>query len=336
MSHPERYHEIHPVKMNYKYVFLETSLLKPDKRLKTRVSYKKLINNLLRIRPDVILAPGFSIGTLKILIYSLFYKKKFIIWGGTLNKTGLKGYLRRQYHKIIAKKAVGFITYSISSKNYLVSLGLSPNRIKVALNTVDVEYFARAANQIATINKPSEKKHLLYVGYLIKRKNVKKLIDIVKLLSRQRSDFILDIVGEGDQKQDLIDYVNKQELNDFVVFHGFKQKSELPSFYSKAYLFLFQTDYDVWGLVLNEAMASGVTCLSSINAYSTHDLIINGENGFAVNYNNQEGVTKLITNLLDNPELVEKIGRNAQEYVLEVASLDKCADTIISAIQEFS
>lgn len=51
----------------------------------------------------------------------------------------------------------------------------------------------------------------------------------------------------------------------------------------QSHCFLFQTDFDIWDLVLVEAMSAGLPCISSIHAGATHDLIKDGVTGFAMN-----------------------------------------------------
>jgi glycosyltransferase involved in cell wall biosynthesis len=72
---------------------------------------------------------------------------------------------------------------------------------------------------------------------------------------------------------------------------------------------------------VNEAMASGVPVLSSINAGATYDLIINGKTGFIVDYNNKKEVVQKINTILDNPKLTESMGKNAFELIEEKANI---------------
>ena len=123
-------------------------------------------------------------------------------------------------------------------------------------------------------------------------------MEIVKELALMRNDFILDLVGDGESKPALEEYVTQHKLEHFVHFHGFKQKQDLPVYFAQSTAFLFQTDFDVWGLTLNEAMAAGVPCLSSINAGASFDLVEENETGFMVDFNKREEVIKIINRLL--------------------------------------
>ena len=65
-------------------------------------------------------------------------------------------------------------------------------------------------------------------GYLNPRKNVNRLLEIVKELALIRNDFVLDLIGDGESKPMLEAFSMQHNLQNFVHFHGFKQKSELP------------------------------------------------------------------------------------------------------------
>jgi glycosyltransferase involved in cell wall biosynthesis len=180
--------------------------------------------------------------------------------------------------------------------------------------------------------KPPEKKHLIYIGYLVPRKNVGKLIEIIERLSEKRDDFVLDILGDGSEKRMLEKMVEEKGLKDVVLFHGFVQKIDLPEYFAQGTCFLFQTDFDIWGLVLNEAMAAGVPVISSVTAGATYDLISEGETGFAADYNNLSDVLLKINMILDHPELVERIRKKAGDAIEEKASLGKSAKGFVDSV----
>src|SRR4029079_17729780 len=113
--------------------------------------------------------------------------------------------------------------------------------------------------------------------------------------------FILRIIGSGEEEESLKALSAELSLEHLVRFEGFKQKEDVARFLAGAYCFLFPTNFDIWGLVLVEAMAAGVPSLSSIHAGATHDLIQSGQNGFAVDFSNTESVTEILDRLLENP-----------------------------------
>ena len=168
---------------------------------------------------------------------------------------------------------------------------------------------------------------------MVPRKNVGLLIDIANDLQKQRNDFCIDVIGDGESREQLELKVKNLGLSQFVKFHGFKQKHELPPYFAQTKALLFQTDFDIWGLVLNEAMAAGVPCLSSVNAGASSDLIKNGYNGFIVDYENKSDIIEKINFIIENPEKVIEMGKRASEFVNTNANLNVCAKGFVNAIR---
>jgi glycosyltransferase involved in cell wall biosynthesis len=277
---------------------------------------------------------AFSIATMKLWWRSFLQKTPYIIWSGAINhKDKPDSFLRQLQRKILVRRAAGFIAYGTKAKEYLVSLGVEPDKIEIGINTVETEFFKKEAGK--NCNNPEmnkDKKRLLYIGHLSLRKNVMKLLKVIDVLSQRRSDFIFDIVGDGKDRTQLEKYVEKNQLRDFVKFHGFMQKSDISLFMASSDCFLFQTDFDVWGLVLVEAMAAGLPCIASIHAGATHDLIKDGVTGFAMDFSETEKAAKRIGWILDNRESSKKIGQNACCFIEENVNLEKSAERFVKAI----
>lgn len=307
------------------------SLANPENALFT---YTRLLNLIFREKPKLVITPGFSFATAKLWLWSWFFPVRYIIWTGSISKKGrFDSYLRRMQRKILIKRAAGFVAYGTKAREYLLSQGAAKDKISIAINTVNINFFIKGVENLKRNFIASDsKKHLLYIGYLSPRKNSVRVLRIIKKLSSSRSDIILDIVGDGEDRTSLEEYTNHHGLNDFVRFHGFKQRDEILQFMARARCFLFQTDFDIWGLVLNEAMAAGLPCIASVNAGATYDLIIEGETGFAVNFSEEDKVISRINWILDNPKNAREIGESARKFILENASLKNSSEGFIKAM----
>ena len=86
---------------------------------------------------------------------------------------------------------------------------------------------------------------------------------------------------------------------------GFKNQTELKKIYSTNDYFVMTSNYETWGLVINEAMASGLPVISSLNSGAAHDLIKHNKNGYI--YRTPEQLLKIISLLLKNRKLQRKI-----------------------------
>ena len=102
-------------------------------------------------------------------------------------------------------------------------------------------------------------------------------------------------------------------------------KEELLSYYKAADLFVLPTREDIWGLVINEAMASGLPVISSNRCIAGLELIEEGVNGFIVPVENPKALHEKIEELLSDDELrvrmakanVEKMQDNTMENIVK-------------------
>lgn len=297
-------------------------------------TYSGLYKLLRQYNPDKIITIGYSLATMKLWLRSFFKKTPYIIWSGSIPKNGKNNsILRKIQRSILIRRAIGAIAYGTKAKEYFASLGMPTDKIFIAINTVDTGFFEEQTKKIRMAQEPKQIKHLTYVGYLTKRKNVQKLLDVVATLSLKRKDFVLDIIGDGKERKKLEWFVAKNHISPFVTFHGFKQKKELPPFLATSNCFLFQTDFDIWGLVLNEAMAAEIPCIASVNAGAVYDLIKESETGFVVDFSDVQQTIKKINWLLDNPNEAKAIGQNASNFIKTKASLLNSVEGFTNAIQ---
>jgi glycosyltransferase involved in cell wall biosynthesis len=319
----------------FDYKILKSPKIRLGSNEKMMFLYAGLYRLLINFKPDVIIVSGFSIATFKLWLFSFFRNIKYIIWSGSINsKFRSDSSLRKLYRKVLVKRAAGFLAYGSKSKEYLIQLGANIENIFIAINTTDTLFFSSEVEKFKKqVQLENHRNVLLYVGNLTKGKRIELLLKIVKSLSGKRNDFILIIVGDGPEIFNLKRICTDLKIDSMVDFLGFRQKNDLIKYYAQADIFLFPSSYDIWGLVLIEAMASGLPCISSIYAGATADVIKNGITGYEVDFSNTDTVSDLIDHLLNHKEIAKKIAGNAKEYITENVSLKKSVNGFITIIQ---
>jgi len=239
---------------------------------------------LRKSNPDVIITSGYSsIAYWEAFLYCKFYKKKYILWNGTtlLSVRKINGIICN-IKRIIIMGADRYIAYGTKAADYLVYMGALKKYIHIGLNTVDMKWYRGKTVEIRRGKsfKIERLKYpeilILYVGQLIPRKGIKQII--VALHELGDSDVGLMILGNGPQKEELKKLCQSLNLNN-VYFSGFQQKEQIPFFYALADLFVLPSFKEPWGLVINEALASGLYVLSSDRAGASHNLIKEDWNG---------------------------------------------------------
>lgn len=298
----------------------------------TMFFYKGLMKTIKRERPKVLIVSGFSVATLYAWLLSWIGGPRYLIWSGSLEGR-FDSPWRTWLRKRLAQRAYGGIAYGSLAKSYLEHLGISEDRLHVAINTVDTRFFARSVTQERQQNKVANTpKRLTYIGYLSARKCVRKMLDVVHELAKERDDFVLDIVGDGEERAALEMYVQNRGLTGHVIFHGYRQRAELPAYLARSSCFLFQTDFDIWGLVLVEAMTAGLPVVASVNAGATHDLIREGDTGLAVDFADTGYVADKINWLLNHPEEANAMGERASAFIADHVTIEKSAEGFVEAI----
>ena len=107
-----------------------------------------------------------------------------------------------------------------------------------------------------------------------------------------------------------------------VIFAGFRQIAELPTFYADAGAFIHPALSEPWGLVINEAMASGLPILSSNNVGAAEELLIEGETGFLFDPMDVQAISAAMHRITTLPEdRRQQMGESARSLVEKKAPL---------------
>jgi 1,2-diacylglycerol 3-alpha-glucosyltransferase len=187
---------------------------------------------------------------------------------------------------------------------YLVELGMPRDRIFIGYDVVDNVYFARRALEIRNSKLETRKKYALPGNYFlasarfIEKKNLPRLISAyaeyrqrLEVAGSAPSDLVL--LGDGPLRKTLNSQLSTLNLQAHVHLPGFKQYDELPVYYALAKAFVHASTTEQWGLVVNEAIASGLPVIVSERCGCVPELV-NG-NGFTFDpFDEQELAARLL------------------------------------------
>lgn len=216
--------------------------------------------HLFRFRPDILISNEMGLRTLIALAYSSGTQKPlWIWWGGTPHTERGIGTVKRLFRKLISRLADHWISYGKSSTDYLCSLGVNRNSVLEIQNSVDERNFLEARIPALEI-KP--RPVLLHVGQFTARKGIPLLLHAAAELQKRGCVFSLIFVGSGPEKIAAERLSQKLGLKN-VLFMAAQTPAVMPSIYKSADVLIFPTLEDVWGLVANEAVLSGLTVLCS-------------------------------------------------------------------------
>jgi len=285
--------------------------------------YGGLLQQLRKRRPALVLVDGFSLGALKTLLSYWLYGQRYAICSEAIDdEADYLSSVRRVERRLIGRYAVGGLVMGSLAQRYLVGLGVREDRLAVALNTVDTEFYRPREGDVA--RKPGPFR-FVSVGSLIPRKGYGELLDAAERLAMQNREFIVDVCGEGPQRVQLEQRIRRAAVAGRVRLRGHMSAEHLRELLRDADCFVFPSRRDVWGLAVNEAMAVGLPVLSSQAAGATHDLVRDGETGFALDFRDPDRVAARMAWMIDNPTEARHMGQAARAHLLREASLERSA-----------
>lgn len=168
-----------------------------------------------------------------------------------------------------------------------------------------------------------EKNLIVSVGQIIPRKGFDILI---KSMSMIRNEAYLIIIG-GEATEDLKNLITELKLSN-IKFIPFLPFDNVLEYISAADIFVLTTREDIWGLVINEALAMGTPIVSTDRCVAAVDLVEEGVNGFIVHSEDEKAAADRLDLLLSNENLRNTIRNNnlkkAEKYTIENMAIRYC------------
>ncbi|MGC9943346.1 MAG: glycosyltransferase family 4 protein [Verrucomicrobiota bacterium] len=331
------------------------------------------------LKPDVALLPSYWHWSLILNLAARFTGARVVLMSdthaGTARARGLKSFLKARLLRSFSSALVAGIPH----RRYFASLGLPEEKIFTGYDAVDNDYFTINAASVRRQAIEFRRKYalperyFLSLGRFVAKKNLPVLIRAYRKLldSSQGCQTHLVMVGSGEEEsrfkalcQELRLPVyqkssagtqeassGKGESAPGVHFYGFRQVEENPVFYALADAFVLPSLWEEWGLVVNEAMASGLPVIVSETVGCAEDLLKPGrpaafeemklggslemlkgirQNGFVFDPRSHESLAKALSALASSSALRNVMGASSR-MVVENFSCDQFACNALRA-----
>ena len=277
---------------------------------------------LRAFRPDAVIIYGYNTATtLLAILWVISHRIPMLMRSdsnllGDLGKAHLALALKRLLLRWLTRRVLAFLSVGTMNSQYWQFYGAPPEKIFLARYAIDNERFQTRADYyrvsrqtIRGENGWRQRYLLLYVGRLVGAKRIDVLIEALRRLSTKRSDIGLLIVGDGRERERL---ERLAEGMPYVYLAGFQDQSDLPKYYGVADIFVLPSECEHWGLVVNEAMASGLPVIATGKVGAAHDLIIEGENGYVVPENDPGALASAINRACESEQRLLLLGEKAR------------------------
>jgi glycosyltransferase involved in cell wall biosynthesis len=193
---------------------------------------------------------------------------------------------------------------------------------------IDVDKFQKPTDREATrkaLGISYEKKVLGFVGRLVAEKDhanfLRSLVQLVKI--HNRSDIVGLIVGDGELKPEIMNQIDRYQLNDHVVLTGFRK--DLPELYQAMDVFVHASIQEGLPLTVLEAMASGTPVVAT-NVSGISECLQDEVDGLLVPVGDPEAIARAVSKVLRDSIFREGIIHHAQERVRKSFSLERMVE----------
>ncbi|MBI1763077.1 MAG: glycosyltransferase family 4 protein [Acidobacteria bacterium] len=281
-----------------------------------------LLQKLWQQRPDYLVIYGYTrVPQLAALAWCFLTRCPFAIAGDATyyadNARGARRFFKAGWLGFIARQAAAVLVVGKASRMFWEAYGARPEQIFEALFAVDNDWFAAESRRQHAKAEAfrrqkgwQDKLVFLYVGRLIKRKNVDLLVSAVQQVRSDRA--VLLIVGDGDERAGL---ETLAEGDPRITFVGNASQQELAFYYALAEVLVLASQTEPWGLVINEAMACGLAIIAHWQCGAAVDLV-GDDNGVVLHSFTVEELTRAINELTSAQEKVRAMQACSREKIV--------------------
>lgn len=241
-------------------------------------------------------------------------------WQKYLGPLGIVGRLMEK--TILLGLADIIIAVSDQTKNDLISLGVKAEKISVVPNGINYE-------DISKVSPSAEKFDVVYLGRLIKPKNIDILLKAIGVLKKEFPELKAGIIGDGPEKSNLENLTRELNIQENVKFFGFVEDfDEVVALMKSSKVFVIPSIQEGGASIVTlEANACGLPTIATDHPLGIDKrLILTGETGFFLNLV-PEAFAEKIQLLLRDEELRNKMGASAMEFAQRY-DWDKITDLI--------
>jgi glycosyltransferase involved in cell wall biosynthesis len=214
------------------------------------------------------------------------------------------------------------VTAGAASTKAVEAMGIASEKIVTLFIPADVSWFHSFARDHRTPVRTGH--HYIYVGQLIERKNVATILHSFAAISNDADT--LTIAGDGPLARDLKNLAASLGIAESVTFAGYRTDEEVAKLYATSNTFILASTNEVWGIVVNEALASGI------------HVVVSDKCGVAEFAKYMKGTFICYTDQKSLQEAMSSSSREWNGYIQEPEILkftpEKFADRVVEIIED--
>lgn len=313
-----------PLLEGYRHVVLENQAKKPAVTEFRGCDTPEIYARLRRDRPDAVLVNGWVTKTCVQALWACQRLGIPCLVRGEANLLRSRAGWKHALHRLLLRQYAAYLAIGLANREFYRFHRCPEDRIFWTPYAVDNEYFAAQAaaragqrREIrAAFDISPESCVFLFAGKLEEKKHPLDLLEAVARLPgdlRARAHVL--VVGDGPLRNECEQMARAHRLS--ASFTGFLNQSRLPDAYAAADVLVLPSDAgETWGLVVNEAMASGRPAIVSRAVGCCADLVEEGITGWTFASGAVQGLSEVLGKYMREMGLAARQGRAAAERIL--------------------
>jgi glycosyltransferase involved in cell wall biosynthesis len=239
-------------------------------RVDFRVQYSLGVSGKLRrLHPDVIFFSSWGPLMLEPVFWKSLAKRRAVMWAESTPFSGLlRGRLSNLLRRMILARVDAYVTNGSQATLYLRNLGINP---EIIVTSCLPSRPGEVSEEEGPGNAQRSGKRFLFVGRLIPRKRPLELVRAFTQLLESEPDATLTVVGDGPLRREVDAAAGA--ARDAISVQGRLEGAHLASVYRSHDVLVVPSVREVWGLVVNEALAHGLHVVATDQVASAHDLL---------------------------------------------------------------
>ena len=295
-----------------------------------------------RLKPNLVAVAGWAFPeSLSAITWAHANGAKTIMMSDSQEQDAKRHILREAIKSRVVRACGAALVAGRLQGDYIVQLGMPRERVFFGYDAVDNRHFCEGADwaraHAATVRQRHRlpERYILASARFIPKKNLEMLVCAFgRALKRARTPHHLVILGDGPGRAELQAAIAAADLGSRVILAGFKDYESLPPFYGLADAFVHVSLVEQWGLVINEAAASGLPLVVSKACGAAAELIEQGVNGLLVEPGDMDNIAEALIRIMSlSKEELNGMGEASRRIVANWGT-DRFASELLNASLE--
>ena len=219
------------------------------------------------------------------------------------------------HHAWLQKNKFWSVLYRNACKRLNGIICLNKQESKYYQNFCPVHVIPNCIENKAGQFSSCSKKQILSVGWLISRKGIDLMLVSAKTVLTKYPDWTWKLIGDGEMKQQVLDFIERENLNKRFILQLPDNNSIEPEYISSS-LFVLSSRFEAFPMVLLEAMSFGLPCISFNCPSGPSEIITDNADGILAEKENTEQLSAAISLLISDDQKRKKMGELASSNIL--------------------